>query len=540
MLEAEHQGAAAVLAANVGGFAQIADDALNSQDICGPANIPTLSISVAASRELQEKLAAGTVTATLVVDNQVEVDTGTTYNVTGVLKGKSSDRQILVGGHYDVHFWGFQDDNCAVGLVLSMAKALVDSGYQPENDIVFCLHGAEEWGSSYTQYDWTVGAWEMINQVHPEWVGKTLAFINFELPAYEFDTYTSTYSAPEMFSMLDYFANEYAYSPDPEGCFPDGVLTEGYQTYTYSDDFSYYAAGVPSTVNGFLLQKDMETVFPFYLDIYHSQYDTPDTYNEAVMDFNIRYYGALAMYIDQTPALYLDFTAQYDRILAAMNEPLMAESGVDTAAFQAALEELKTAAQNMIGRIKTVNNAYLQAQKRQDLETMASLRAEGAQLTDQNLKAFAYAQKHLLGLMYERPIVPHEAPQENIQLCRDIIACLETGDVATAVDEYAWTVNNVLEWYAMYFSPEVIAVQDDMLWGPDNQENLYWGTNIGFVKADVDAATRSIFARYDEVDGDFSQEIAVYQAAIQAQLQILRDLGTGEIAAMTELAQLLG
>ena len=535
MLEAEHQGAAAVLAANVGGFAQIADDALNSQDICGPANIPTLSISVAASRELQEKLAAGTVTATLVVDNQVEVDTGTTYNVTGVLKGKSSDRQILVGGHYDVHFWGFQDDNCAVGLVLSMAKALVDSGYQPENDIVFCLHGAEEWGSSYTQYDWTVGAWEMINQVHPEWVGKTLAFINFELPAYEFDTYTSTYSAPEMFSMLDYFANEYAYSPDPEGCFPDGVLTEGYQTYTYSDDFSYYAAGVPSTVNGFLLQ-----FFPFYLDIYHSQYDTPDTYNEAVMDFNIRYYGALAMYIDQTPALYLDFTAQYDRILAAMNEPLMAESGVDTAAFQAALEELKTAAQNMIGRIKTVNNAYLQAQKRQDLETMASLRAEGAQLTDQNLKAFAYAQKHLLGLMYERPIVPHEAPQENIQLCRDIIACLETGDVATAVDEYAWTVNNVLEWYAMYFSPEVIAVQDDMLWGPDNQENLYWGTNIGFAKADVDAATRSIFARYDEVDGDFSQEIAVYQAAIQAQLQILRDLGTGEIAAMTELAQLLG
>ncbi len=157
----------------------------------------------------------------------------------------------------------------------------------------------------------------------------------------------------------------------------------------------------------------------------------------------------------------------------------------------------------MIGRIKTVNNAYLQAQKRQDLETMASLRAEGAQLTDQNLKAFAYAQKHLLGLMYERPIVPHEAPQENIQLCRDIIACLETGDVATAVDEYAWTVNNVLEWYAMYFSPEVIAVQDDMLWGPDNQENLYWGTNIGFAKADVDAATRSIFARYDEVDGDF-------------------------------------
>ena len=539
MLEAEFQGAAAILAANVGGYSQIADDALNSQDVCGPTSIPTLSIGVSDSLEIREKLEQGPVTATLVVDNEVEIDAGTTYNITGVLKGKSSEHQILIGGHYDAHFWGFQDDNCAVGLVLAMAKAMIDSGYQPENDIVFCLHGAEEWGSSYTQYDWTVGAWEMINNVHPDWVGRTLAFINFELPAYEFDTYTSTYSAPEMYEMLDYFANEYPYSPDPVGCFPDGVLTEGYQTYTYSDDFSYYAAGVPSTVNGFLLQKDMETVFPFYEEIYHTQYDTPDTYNEAVMNFNIQYYGALAMYIDQTPALYLDFTAQYGRILNSMDEETMAAAGVDVDAFKAALDRLNQSAQSMVDRVVDVNTRYLQAREEGNTEQMAELWAQGKELTNQNLAAFQYAQKNLLGLMYERPIVPHEAPQENILLCQAIIDCLEQGDVATAVDEYAWTVNNVLEWYAMYFSPEVIAVQDDMLWGEDNQDNLYWGTDIGFTKADVDEATRSIFARYDETSGDFSKEIAVYQAAIEAQTQILRDLGGQEIAAMEELSDLL-
>lgn len=538
MLEAQYQGAAAILAANVGGFAQIADDALNCQDICGPTAIPTLSIGLADSQAIQEKLSQGPVTAKLVVDNEVS-EGGTTYNLLGRIPGKSSDYQIIVGGHYDVHFTGFQDDNCAVGLVLAMAKAMIDSGYQPENDIVFCLHGAEEWGSSYTQYDWTVGAWEMINNVHPEWVGKTLAFLNFELPAYEFDTYTSTYSAPEMYAMLDYFANEYPYSPDPEGCFPDGVLTGGYQTYTYSDDFSYYAAGVPSTVNGFLLQEDMETVFPFYVDIYHSQYDTPDTYNEAVMDFNIKYYGALAIYIDQTPALYLDFTAQYDRILASMDEDLMAEAGVDVEAYKTALEGLNTAAQTMADQVKKVNDDYAAARSEGDTAAMAELWAQGRALTARNLTAFRYAQKHLLGLMYERPIVPHEAPQENIQLCRAIIACLETGDVVTAVDEYAWTVNNVLEWYAMYFSPEVIAIQDDMLWGEDNLDNLYWGTDIGFTKADVDAATRSLFVRYEETGGDFSEEIAVYDAAIQAQIAILADLGAQETQAMTELAGLL-
>lgn len=153
MLEAQHQGAAAILAANVAGFSQIAEDALNAQDICGPTSIPTLSIGLADAKELQAKLAKGQVFAELTVDNEVEIGTGTTYNIMGVLKGKSSDNQILVGAHYDVHFWGFQDDNAAVGLTLAMAKSMIDAGFKPENDIVFVLHGAEEWGSSYTQYD---------------------------------------------------------------------------------------------------------------------------------------------------------------------------------------------------------------------------------------------------------------------------------------------------------------------------------------------------------------------------------------------------
>ena len=112
------------------------------------------------------------------------------------------------------------------------------------------------------------------------------------------------------------------------------MLTEGYQTYTYSDDFSYYAAGVPTFINGFLLQSDMETVFPFYVDIYHSQYDTPELYDADVMDFNLKYYGALALYIDQTPALYLDFTEQYDRVMGCIDDEIMTAAGADAQAAQ--------------------------------------------------------------------------------------------------------------------------------------------------------------------------------------------------------------
>ena len=56
MLEAEHQGAAAIMAANVGGFAQIADDALNAQDICAPISIPCVSIGLADSQAIQAQL----------------------------------------------------------------------------------------------------------------------------------------------------------------------------------------------------------------------------------------------------------------------------------------------------------------------------------------------------------------------------------------------------------------------------------------------------------------------------------------------------
>ena len=535
MLEAKLHGAVAIIAANVGGFAQIAGDALNSQDICGPTAIPTLSIGRDDSKELQEKISKGKVVATLKVDNDVEIGNGTTYNVTGVIKGKSSGHQILVGGHYDVHFTGFQDDNCAVGLVLAMAKAFKDSNYEPENDIVFCLHGAEEWGATYTMYDWTVGAWEMINHANPDWVGKTLAFINFELPAYEFDKYTLTYSAPEMYSMIDYFANKCELSPNPEGCFQNGILTEGYQTYTYSDDFSYYAAGVPSMINGFLLQKDMENVFPFYIDIYHSQYDTPETYNEKVMRFNLSYYGAFAMFIDQNPALCLDFTSQFNRINESMDRELMKSVAVDLDAYDSALGNLKSKATEMNEKIKNTNYNYFALGN--DENSKNTLRSEGSKLTDINLEAFKYAQKNLLGLMYEKPIVPHEAPQKNIRLCESIIECLKKGDVATAVDEYAWTLNNVLAWYTMYFSEEVIKIQDDMFWGESNADNLYWGSNIGFTKAEVDDVVRSLMIRYDEVNGDFSQEIIALEKVIDSQKVILKNLCDKEIDSINKLAE---
>ena len=99
MNEAALHGASAIVTYDVGGYATYCDDMINMQDVCSKDVIPCVSISKNQYLQLAEALAAGHDTATLMVDNVMEPDQGTSYNVAGTLKGRSSEQQILVAGH---------------------------------------------------------------------------------------------------------------------------------------------------------------------------------------------------------------------------------------------------------------------------------------------------------------------------------------------------------------------------------------------------------------------------------------------------------
>jgi fructose-specific component phosphotransferase system IIB-like protein len=246
-----------------------------------------------------------------------------------------------------------------------------------------------------------------------------------------------------------------------------------------------------------------------------------------------------ARYIDETPALYLDFTSQYDRLLGALDETVCTAAGGDTAAYKAALETLKAQASKAKQEVVDLNKDYNTAVIAGDTAKADSLMAKAKELNKKNLKAFKYAQDEFLGLMYEAPVVPHEAPQSNIDLMQNIVTCLKAGDVVKAADEYAWQVNNVLEWYNMYFSPEVSAQFNEMFWGKDNQDNLFWGTGRNFTPANVEAATRGLMDKYETAKPDLTAEIAVYEKAIKDQQTILKTKITEETAAMIKLADML-
>ncbi|MDR2458335.1 MAG: M28 family peptidase [Clostridiales Family XIII bacterium] len=514
VIQAIEEGAIACLVNNVGGFSEISDDAYNANDFCGPTNLPAASITRNDAKYLRTLIKNGSAKGTLIIDNEYEKD-GTTYNVVGKIKGKDSSEAIAFGAHYDAYYKSFQDDTIAATGVLAIAKGMIDSGYTPNRDVIFVLHGAEEWGTADSNYDWAIGSYRQITSAEKDWQGKLAAFINFELPAYEFADYTYTVSAPESYNFVKEFTGSTDMpSPKPEGIYKDGILTGGYQTYTYSDDFSYYISGVPSYINGFLKTADKkgygDDVFDFYYKYYHTNFDTKDTYNEKVLDWQLKFYGALGIRVDLTPAIEIDYTSQAERISNSLNVNLLKEISHDTKiadTYEKTVADYKATAEILNTKIKDINYRYKEA----DDTAKGKIWKEAVKLNKQNLAIFKNTQDYLIGISAEEPIVPHEWYQNNISQIQDTISYLEKGDVNSAVDESGWAINGAGEWYYQNFSKKVAKHTEDDYLGKYGSIN--WGKGKQGVRADVSEATISCYNRYDEKDGDFSKEIAIYEKA---------------------------
>ena len=55
---------------------------------------------------------------------------------------------------------------------LSLAQALIRSGYKPQKTLVFIAFAAEEWGKINSRYDWSAGAYAEMTQGQNDWRGR--------------------------------------------------------------------------------------------------------------------------------------------------------------------------------------------------------------------------------------------------------------------------------------------------------------------------------------------------------------------------------
>ena len=540
--EAELHGAAAIITYDTGGYATYSDEMINMQDVCAEDVMPCVSISASQYRQLAEAIEAGNDMATLIVDNEMQEEQGTSYNVVGRLKGRSDEQQIIVSGHYDVYFNGFQDDSCAVGLVLAMAKGMVDSGYQPENDILFIAHGAEEWGASGTQFDWTTGAWEMINTAHPEWAGKTIAMINFELPAfYDGMSQGQISCVPEFSTLTKTFVETSGLLAEPvDSIYPDGISAESVDTNTMEDGVSYRASGVPYFIN---IPGTQEGEKGWIQQRYHTVADDRDTYSAQVMQTNLNTFGALAIYLDQTPALALDLNATCDDLQEALDTTL---AGEDAQPYLDALDALRNAAQAHQEEIAAINAQYQDAlDEKADQQTLDEIRERGRALNAKTLDAFRFVQEQFIGIISTSDIViKHVAYQNNVDVIEGVIAALEKGvlsnEEGSGALDLAWMINGGAEYGYYSFSTETNAASLATLQEESNPGNLFWGTDKGSVLAQTYPATVSLLEKAGSEDGDFAEEIAVYAKEQAQQERYLQEMIRQETDAMQELTQMLG
>ena len=262
------RGAAAFIAVQEGGFAEIHDEALNAQDIAGPAEAAAFSMSRADAAVLKRALEGKEEIRVWFDADTCVKEKQTSYNIIGTIPGEDQEQMILLSAHYDSYFSGFQDDNAAVALMFGIAKALIDSGYKPKKTLVFAALAAEEWGIVNSKYDWSTGAYQQVFHVRPEWQGKVVADLNFELPAHAHDTKDAVRTVYEYVTFLTKAIE--GIPVDPEA-YPDGLEIHA-PIQTMSDDFSMAISGIPSMVNEFADGSFMETH-------YHSQFDNEDYYH---------------------------------------------------------------------------------------------------------------------------------------------------------------------------------------------------------------------------------------------------------------------
>ncbi|WP_053591697.1 M28 family peptidase [Bacillus sp. FJAT-22090] len=526
--QAHLKGAAAVIAVQEAGYGEADPDALNAQDICGPDDAPAFSMSQTDGNSLKKALEAsenGSIKVKFDAKSTVKMD-GKSYNYYGKIIGKDPESYIILSAHYDSYFTGFQDDNAAIGLMMGVAKGLVDSGYKPEKTIIFNALAAEEWGVSNSRYDWSTGAYNQIFNIHPEWVGKAFANMNFELPAYEHTTQDEIRSVYELDNYLTRFVETV---PAVDGVYKDGISVVS-PLRTWSDDFSFGIAGVPALRNDF---QDSD----FMRSHYHSQFDSEETYNEDAFKFHLNLYGLLTMHYDQTAVVPLDFTNRLQALKEKINAETFEKASVSSDELVAEIDTTLAITEEVNAKVAKINEDYLTALTEGDSETAKKLYDESRELNSGLLAAFKYAEDNFTRLTWEDVLIfPHEHAQNNIDNLSLSIDALNQGDIATPLDEYLWAIDN--NWYAYDFEKEVFDYFTDyVLEAP--KEKLMWGEGRIVGHEDLFDTIKSLKEKRDQSDADVSAEIKTLNETLERQKELLKTTVSDETASVRELGEML-
>ena len=507
--QAHLKGAAAVIAVQTGGYGEVDDTALNAQDIAGPSDAPAFSISRKDAEALKKSLKGrDEMTVTLDAVSKVK-NNQTTFNIVGEIPGRHPERRIMLSAHYDSYFDGFQDDNTAIAMMLNIGKTLIDIGYRPENTLTFCAMAAEEWGVTDSQFDWSTGAYEQVFTVHPEWRGKVIADINFELPALAHGTRARIRSTYEYVPFIEKFLEDL---PVLTQAYPEDTRVTA-PIETWSDDFSIAISGIPSMVDDFTGGSFMQTN-------YHSQFDNDSFYDEDVYRMHHELFGLLLMAIDRTAVVPLSFSGVMENVEEQLDLTWCRKCGADGDGLINSLREAIRTGEAVYRRVLEINSEYENALNNNRTDEADRLYSQSRMLEKALLDAFQKEQDTFVRIDWHGTVLfPHEILQDHLLLLTGAVNDLKNGRISVALRKLYEIDNNS---YAFSFDKEVY---EHFTRNSLNQpkERLKWGYGRIVDHEDLFDVVTGLLRKVQNGEKDCSVEIAFLQKAYDRQAGLYRE-----------------
>lgn len=521
--EAELAGARAIIVETVGENYNVGTDTLYCFDVASRDTIPVLCITKDDAAALAAQLEAGETSAVLNVDAVID-KAGESANVLGMIPGRDgTDQNITLGAHFDGYFHAFMDDLWGVVVEMGIAKALIESGYQPEHNIIFVAFGSEEYGTTSNHYDWCTGVWNQINVCRPDWVGRTICHLEMDSVRPDADTYIVN-ATPELHS---WFKERLEGIEPPAEQYVNGAKLAS-QNGPWGQDYDMEIAGVP----GFCAGKTGNSVWK--TTCYHTNASSPENdWNETVFEWISEQYLRMLMEFDSCTIAPLDFSTISDQVEETFDAALLAD-GDAAEEYQEVLGEVRELSSAHYAKVSEVNDLVRQA-RGADVDISAemdALHAHGEEL----LGAYKMIQKDKLKLdIWDVVAYKHDIMQLNISSLAAAIEALEAGEGETALDSL---LNVDTTYLASVFSKEVYEFTGIEALDPE-RDDLFWGTGKTMPQVNTYDSYHAIADKVGAGETDFSEEVSMLKDLLATEDELFAQAVRSDTALLREVCDIL-
>ena len=501
--QAQARGARGVIAAVTDhGPGTHKDDLITIQTVQGFAKIPAVIIDRKDSMMLRQTLTESkeTITATLHLD--VRTGPAKAHYVYGKIEGKNKDNLIIFNGHYDAFWDGFLDNASSLGSMMTIAKAMIESGYQPDSTILFLTNGAEEYGKKDSYFDYCTGATAIVRQ-HPEWCRQTKACFNFELTAIDqTEEVTMTVTA----GYAEWFRDLLKQIMPDEEHFVIPTSMAG------ADNIVLTKAGIPTCMNISTYFDDASPAAASGYD--HTQYDNADRYDEAAFDRVNQLYGLLAMSVDRMPVIPLDIGVYLEKYGSDLTTGSVPEKYADIEDLRNTLLRLSHKAPELTS-LSTGNYA--------DPETAWEMTRT---LLEINRLFVHDIYKYNAGLDM---MIGHSQPMSYISAIDALIDDLQNGKADKLDQIFAIDQNELIQ----CFDKEVYSEMVRKAFAPASE--LEWGEGHVLPQPDMYDVCWSVLQKIENSSMDFAEECRTIREIRNTQWTQLQDVLDHELEVLKEI-----